>query len=314
MEFAPINPYHHYSAAHGGMRTRDEAVEERVIDEILGARIADEDRDSSTRFELKHSSAVTQFSRLLARQRSLPVDVCAAGGAMHDIYVIVSGSYEDHARRGVPIAREIMASVGGFTSEELDAASRIVGDHSDKHVFTDDPYSEFGKDVDVLDCFLYPGAFDWYLVNKPFDIFRHYLSRANAVWSDMNVPAHPGFSLLDGWSPTWFDSAIEVDDRGASAVAPAASKNVPPFLLQKDGRGWCAHYSAEAWSRAAEIAGQSPADLLSAIASDLTAGIDDPGCIAAMAWPAIAKAEFLLLDEPGERRLGMIKSSSMADA
>ena len=177
---------------------------------LLTSPVKDAQRDSSICFELKHSSAVTQFARLLAHKRELPVDVCAAGALLHDIYVITSGSYTDHAHRGVPIARAMLARVGGFSAVEIDEAERIVGHHSDKHIFSADPFVEFGKDVDVLDAFLYPGAFDWYLGNKPLPIFRHYLSRAAAVWTDLGLVPDSRFHLLDDYDGGWLAASCDL--------------------------------------------------------------------------------------------------------
>src|ERR1700734_3225605 len=92
----PMTPVHPYTTS-VTEPTPVEALEMKVVELLRTSQVPDSARDSSIAFELKHSSAVVQFARLLARQRNLPVDVCAAGAVLHDIFVIVSGSYTDHA-------------------------------------------------------------------------------------------------------------------------------------------------------------------------------------------------------------------------
>ena len=94
---------------------------------------------------------------------------------LHDIYSIIHGKYKDHAHLGTPLAMDLLQEIGGFADAELDQIHRLIYNHSDKHIWTDDPFQEFGKDVDVLDCFLYEGAFDFYLGNKPLSVFTGYL-------------------------------------------------------------------------------------------------------------------------------------------
>jgi len=39
----------------------------------------------------------------------------------------------------------------------------MISAHSDKDKFLQNPYEEFCKDADILDCFLYPNTFGYYL-------------------------------------------------------------------------------------------------------------------------------------------------------
>jgi hypothetical protein len=159
----PLRDYHHFKAELIEPSDKVAQCERYVVDILLASTLPDSARESSIAFELKHHAAVTQFARLLARKRGLPIDSCTIGALLHDIYVIVHGKYSNHANLGAPIAEEILDRVGGFTVEEKSEVARIVFHHSDKHVWTRDAFQEFGKDVDILDCFLYPGAFGYYL-------------------------------------------------------------------------------------------------------------------------------------------------------
>lgn len=289
----PIRPFHHYSAAIVGARDPIEALEEEVVDMLLGTRIGDDRRDSSIRFELKHSAAVTQFSRLLARARGLPIDVCAAGGLLHDIHVVATGSYADHAHLGAPVARAMAENVGGFSELEIQQIETIVWNHSDKHVVSDDPFAEFGKDADVLDAFLYPGAFDWYLANKPLATFRHYLSRATAIWNDLGIPPDPGFALLQDHGEGWLDGTLELGEpTSTDGLSPVEFASLPPFMVVKTDDGWCARFCTASWERSSLV-------LLERAAASVER---DPQSLGAMVWPAIQRIELLQNDPAGERR------------
>jgi HD domain len=286
-----LTPYHHYSTASNAPRTSVEQLEQQVVALLLSSTVDDAHRESSVCFELKHSSAVTQFSRLLARQRSLPVDVCAAGGLLHDIYVVVEGGYADHAHLGTPIARSMMEAVGGFQDSEIKDAESIVWNHSDKHLTSDDPFAEFGKDVDVLDAFLYPGAFDWYLANKPLATFFFYLSRAKRVWADLGVPAEPGFEMLDDFNDDWLNASTTIDSTEGSLTP---TRTTPPLLLTLENDGWRARYAADSWTRSTESspgrARRYVASVSNKILADTQPKIDTR---AMMVWPAINRIEII---------------------
>lgn len=260
---------------------------------LLDSTVGDDSRESSICFELKHSSAVTQFGRLLARRRGLPPELCAAGGLLHDVYVIVEGGYADHAHKGAPISREMVERVGGFDESQILDIESIVYNHSDKHLTSEDPFAEFGKDIDVLDAFLYPGAFEWYLANKPLAVFRHYLARAKRVWAELGVPADPGFYSLDDYEPNWLDQSVSVrpevktKSRGGDPVAP-------PFLLIREREGWAAHFRRATWKRATGAAGDRLGAEVSSAGAKILAQLDSvPNPGVAMVWPAIERIEMI---------------------
>lgn len=303
MMLREILPYHHYSDASHGPRTPVELLEEDVVRILRDSPIPDERRDSSICFELKHSSAVTQFARLLSRKRGLPVELCAAGALLHDIHVIVNGTYANHARLGAPVARQMMENVGGFSNTELDDAERLVAHHSDKHEFTSDPFIEFGKDIDVLDAFLYPGAFDWYLANKPLATFQHYLARASSVWSELDVPLDPGFGLLLDYGNAWLDSATEVKLADSSGkLRDVLPSEAPPFLIDREGDSHEAWYCAESWSQFANASGDQSAEAaVRRVVAQLFSGSQSIGVDGVvMIWPAIGRFEWVSTS-PGTR-------------
>jgi hypothetical protein len=199
----PLENHHHFKAELIEPSDRVARCERHVVDLLLNTSIPDSQRDSSIAWELKHQAGVAQMARMLAGKRHLPMDVCTVGGLLHDIYVIVEGRYESHARLGVPIATRILAEVGGFSQEEVGQVCRIIENHSDKHVWSPDPFDELGKDADILDCFLYPGAIGEYLLQKPLWQVVHYLRRAQLVWEELSLGRDPRLALLDNYGDEW---------------------------------------------------------------------------------------------------------------
>jgi hypothetical protein len=204
-----IRHHHHFKADLIAPEDKVAICERYVIDILLTSQLPDSKRENSIAWELKHHAGVAQMARLLARKRGLEVDVCTIGALLHDIYAIVYGTYKDHAHLGAAMATEIATSAG-FSSRETDVIQRIVYNHSDKHIWSDDPYAEFGKDADILDIFLYPGPFAEYLLIKSVSVFKHYLDRASSVWSELGIPPDPRFRLLANYGPSWFDAAISI--------------------------------------------------------------------------------------------------------
>lgn len=208
-----LKNYHHYKKEMIDPSDRVARCERYVVDLLLDSKLPDSQRESSIAFELKHHTGVTQFARILARKRGLPIDVCSVGALFHDIYVIVNGKYKDHAHLGAPIARKILEEIGGYTDDEISQIECIIYNHSDKHIWSDDPFQEIGKDADILDCFLIPNPLPEYLLTKPLPILYHYLNRTKNVWKELGIPEDPGFEILDNYSPSWF-SLLMNSNRG----------------------------------------------------------------------------------------------------
>lgn len=228
--------YHHFRRGAVPRADRVARCEQRVVELLLESELTEDQRESSLAFELKHHHSVAQFARILARKRGLSIDACTVGALLHDIYVAVEGRYADHAHLGLPIAEGVLDEIGGFSGEERSMVGRIVFHHSDKHLWSDDPFVEFGKDADVLDCFLYPGAFGFYLRHKKLDVFQHYLARAKAVWAEIGMPADPRFEILDGYSGEWFERLdpflkAEAPARVGALLSQNGAKPVPPLLV-----------------------------------------------------------------------------------
>jgi uncharacterized protein len=164
-------PFHHFK---GKNLSRSEKIQQLVVQELLTSKIPDSKRESSVTWELKHSSGVIQIARILADKRGLDAEIAEIAAALHDISVIVTGSYENHAKKGGELARNLLTDSGDFKHDEIATIVEAVECHSDKSIYSEKPYAELVKDADVLDCFLYG---DDIYSEKPDSEKIHYLRR-----------------------------------------------------------------------------------------------------------------------------------------
>lgn len=236
-----IFDHHHYNTIKHNITDRVSIYEKFVVDELLNTKVLDSDRESSIAFEIMHHRGCAQFARILSRKRNLPLDVCTVGALLHDIYVIKTGKYTNHAENGVQYAKEILKHLGGFSPEEEKQIINIIKNHSNKEVFSNDPFVEFGKDVDILDSFIYPNAFGYYLKHKSLTIFNSYLVRAKRIWQELNIPIDCSFSVLNNYKEeNWLDLTLTFDlDNAKQFVSYLLHKtpvDAPTFLIMKKGK------------------------------------------------------------------------------
>lgn len=179
-----LKDFHHYK---GSDLSPSEKVERKVVEILLTSDLPDSKRESSIIWELKHSSGCCQIARILAQKRNLDAEIAEIASILHDIYVIVEGKYENHARLGSSIARKILEEVGGFSVEQINQITEAVARHSEKEIYSDNPYIELVKDVDVFDCSLYKGAEGFYRIHKPEEIFKEYVNRIKKVREELGL-------------------------------------------------------------------------------------------------------------------------------
>ncbi|MDP2649640.1 MAG: HD domain-containing protein [bacterium] len=181
---AKLKDFHHFK---GDDLSRFEKVERKVIELIMASSIPDSKREDSKIFELKHAAGCTQIARILAQKRKLNIEIADIAATLHDIYVIISGKYKDHAKLGAPIAEKILREIGGFSEKEIATVTQAIAHHSEKEIYSDDPYIELVKDVDVFDCSLYKGAEGYYKIHKPEYIFKEYVNRIKKVRKELGL-------------------------------------------------------------------------------------------------------------------------------
>ncbi len=186
--------FHHYK---GEDLTPAEKVERTVAQMLMTSDLPDSARESSIIWEFKHSSSCCQLARVLAQKRGLDVTIAETAALLHDIYVIVSGKYPDHAKLGAPIAEKILRDTGGFSDKQITTIVEAVAHHSQKEIYSDNPYIELVKDVDVFDCSIYRGAEGYYRLHKPPAIVDEYVARIKAVRAELGLPPEPIFRAAD---------------------------------------------------------------------------------------------------------------------
>ena len=179
-----LKDFHHFK---GNELSRSEKIQRKVSEILLESKLPNEKRESSVIWELMHSAGCCQIGRILAQKRNLDVELAEIICVMHDIYVIVEGKYENHARKGAEIARKILEDSKDFTQKEIDIITEAIANHSDKHVYTEKPYVELVKDADVFDCSLYQNAKGFYLLHKPKDIFKEYVKRMKNARKELGL-------------------------------------------------------------------------------------------------------------------------------
>lgn len=182
--------FHHYK---GPSLSPSEKVERLVAEMLIKPEVKDDNHESSAVWEMKHSSGCVQIARILAQKRGLDMSLAETASLLHDIYVIVHGKYADHAKLGAPIARKMLEQTGGFSKKQIDTIVRAVAHHSEKEIYSNDPYIELVKDVDVFDCSLYRGSYKYYYLHKPPKIVDHYIKRVKSVRSELGLSDEPVF-------------------------------------------------------------------------------------------------------------------------
>jgi len=73
------------------------------IDELIKEKQPEMDK-----YFYVHLYSVSQFCTLLALKRNLNVELAATCGMLHDIYPVLTGSYENHGIEGAEKAKKIL--------------------------------------------------------------------------------------------------------------------------------------------------------------------------------------------------------------
>ena len=80
-----------------------------------------------------------------------------------------------------------MEESGDFTEKEIKLITDAIAQHSDKDVYTKNPYVELVKDADILDCSLYQGVEGYYKLHKPEPVLKEYLNRLVKTRKEMEM-------------------------------------------------------------------------------------------------------------------------------
>jgi uncharacterized protein len=179
-----MKDFHHFK---GNDLSRSEKIQRLVVELLLKSSIPDEKRENSIVWELKHSSGCCQLGRILAQKRGLNVEMAEIISVLHDLYAVTEGKYESHAKRSSEMAKDILEKSGDFSSEEIILITEAIARHSEKEIYSNNPYAELIKDVDVLDCSLYENSESFYVLHKPKNIYAEYVKRAKKVRKELGL-------------------------------------------------------------------------------------------------------------------------------
>ena len=106
----------------------------------------------------KQLYGVSQGCAILAMKRNENVELAVIAGLLHDIYKYKMLDSTDHAHKGALLAKDLLSSIGSFSSDEIDKISQAIYNHSDK-ANIDTIFDEILKDADVLQhCLYHPFA------------------------------------------------------------------------------------------------------------------------------------------------------------
>lgn len=183
--------YKHYHHFKGNDLTPSEKVEKIVVELLLNSSLPDNKRESSIIFELKHVNDCIQIARILAQKRNLDISLAETIAALHDIHVIVNGTYKNHAILGRVLSEKILKNISGFSPQEIIIITNAVSHHSEKDIYTNQPYVELIKDADVFACSLYKNAEDEYRLSKSELLFKEYSHRVKKIRKELGLNPNP---------------------------------------------------------------------------------------------------------------------------
>ena len=107
------------------------------------------DSPSKRNGAIVHLYGVSLAATMIAKKRGLDPETLSMAAMLHDLYAYKSGSYDDHAHKGVELAREILEKLSLTTPEETELIRSAIYRHDDKHTI-DSPADEALKDADVV--------------------------------------------------------------------------------------------------------------------------------------------------------------------
>ena len=173
--------YHHFK---GNALSRSEKIQRSVAEKILNSKLSEAWRESSAIWELKHSASCTQVARILAMKRNLDLELAEVIAALHDLAVIETGTYKDHAIKSAELAEPLLKE---FTESEKKTILEAITSHSSKNKYSEKPYAELIKDADTFDCFLYALNDENIYDDKTGEVREEYFKRFEKVKEELGL-------------------------------------------------------------------------------------------------------------------------------
>jgi len=123
------------------------------IDKLIRKKQPEKDK-----YFFAHLYGVSYFCTLLALKRNLNAELAATCGMLHDIYPVLTGSYENHGPKGAKKAKKLLTKLNLYNDEEISIITNAISRHSEKDLIQE-PYDEVLKDGDVMSHCLYNADF-----------------------------------------------------------------------------------------------------------------------------------------------------------
>jgi len=125
--------------------------------------LTDEGRDFPIRWNIMHMYSSAQLAKLLALDRGIEPELAGIAGALHDIGAVMTKKHEGHAEAAEKWVHEFLEKYNSefgsrltpVTKEEIDKLVKAIVRHSEKEIYSNDPFVELLKDVDSLDGYLH---------------------------------------------------------------------------------------------------------------------------------------------------------------
>jgi len=125
--------------------------------------LTDEGRDLPVRWNIMHMYSSSQLAKLLAIHRGMDAEMAGIAAALHDIGVVMTKKHEGHAEVAPQYVydflekynRESEGRLPEVIKEEMDTIVNAILQHSEKEIYSDDPFVELLRDVDSLDAYLH---------------------------------------------------------------------------------------------------------------------------------------------------------------
>jgi uncharacterized protein len=125
--------------------------------------LSDEGRDLPIRWNIMHMYSSSQLAKLLAMHREIEPELAGIAAALHDIGVVMTKKHEGHAEAAVKYIEDFIekfndewgTKLSKVTQEEKEEIIKAIVQHSEKKIYSDDPFVELLKDVDSLDGYLH---------------------------------------------------------------------------------------------------------------------------------------------------------------
>lgn len=149
--------------------------------------LTDEGRDLPIRWNIMHMYSSSQIAKVLALRRGMgeqAAELASIVAALHDIAVVATKERDRHAEVAGEYVRDAIAKYNNgpwthlpkVTKEEEDMLVNAIVQHSEKDVYTSDPFVELLKDVDSLDRYLHGAKTE-----------GAYLERCNRVMEELGI-------------------------------------------------------------------------------------------------------------------------------